>query len=182
MESHRLVLSVVVLTVIIAALFLGKPSITGFVSTETYTQPLDIDVFESQRFVLSSQSGDLLKLSSFSIAGTVTGNGVVNVYLTDGVRKWLVFANRRKAGSSMEQITGMAVSELNIEPSEKLNRIETLPEGYEARSGAFQNECLETCVLDEEMFNKPELYLDVIIEPGTSLYISEIRYSAMSES
>jgi hypothetical protein len=181
MESHRLLLSVVVFAVIVATLFLGKPSITGFIPTETYSQPIDLDVFESQRFVLSSESGEPLLLSSFSIAGSVSGAGLVNVYLTDGAKKWLVFSNRRKPGSSMEQITGLAVSELNIEPGDSLNRIETLPSGYQAFSGAFQNECLETCVLDEEMFNKPSLYLDVIIEPGTSLHISEVRYSTMGE-
>src|SRR3972149_5850947 len=105
MESHRLVLSVVVFTIIVVTLFLGKPSITGFVPTETYTQSLDIDVFESQRFILSSESGELLKLSSFSMAGSVDGGGLVNVYLTDGVKKWLVYSNKRKKGSSMEQIT-----------------------------------------------------------------------------
>src|SRR3990172_984096 len=109
MESHRLVLSVIVLTVIVVTLFLGKPSVTGFVSTETYTQSIDIDVFESQRFVLSSD-GQLLRLSSFSMAGSVNGNGLINVYLTDGAKKWLVFSNKKKPGSSMEDITGMAVS------------------------------------------------------------------------
>lgn len=181
MESHRLVLSVVVFTIIVVTLFLGKPSITGFVSTETYTQSLDIDVSESQRFVISAESGELLKLSSFSIAGSVDGGGLVNVYLTDGSKKWLVYSNKRKPGSSMEQITGLAVSELNIEPGEKLNKIETLPSGYQTQSGAFQYECIETCVLDEEMFNKASLYLDVVVEPGTSLHVSEIRYSAMGE-
>ena len=181
METHRLALGIVVMTVIVITLFLGKPSITGFVPTETYTQSLNIDVSESQRFVLSSESGELLKLSSFLIAGSVDGNGLVNVYLTDGDRKWLVFSNKRKVGSSMEQITGMAVSDLNIEPGERLNVIESLPSGYQTRSGAFQNECLETCVLDEEIFNKSSLFLDVIIEPGTSLHISEIRFTAMAE-
>src|SRR3990172_6199541 len=114
MESHRLVLSVVVFTIIIVTLFVGRPSITGFVSTETFTQPIDIDVSESQRFVLSSESGMLLKLSSFSMASTVVGNGLVNVYLTDGVKNWLVFSNKWKEGSSMEEITGMAVADLNI--------------------------------------------------------------------
>ncbi len=181
MESHRLVLSIVVFTVIVVTLFVGKPSVTGYVSTETFTQPLDIDASESQRFVLSSESGALLKLSSFSMAGTVVGTGLVNVYLTDGVRNWLVFSNKRKESSSMDQITGMAVADLNIESGERLNRIETLPSGYQTRSGAFQNECLETCVLDEELFNKEQVFLDVIIEPGTSLHVSEIRYSTTHE-
>ncbi len=181
MESHRLVLSVVVFTIIVVTLFVGNPSITGFVSTETFTQPIDIDVSESQRFVLSSESGALLKLSSFSMASTVVGNGLVNVYLTDGVRNWLVFSNKWKEGSSMEEITGMAVANLNIDSGERLNRIESLPSGYQTRSGVFQNQCMETCILDEDLFNKEQLFLDVIIEPGTSLHVSEIRYSTASE-
>jgi len=75
----------------------------------------------------------------------------------------------------------MAVADLNIASGERLNRIETLPSGYQTRSGAFQNQCLETCILDEDLFNKEQLFLDVVIEPGTSLHISEIRYSTSSE-
>lgn len=181
MESHRLLLGVVVFGIIFVTLFIGKPSITGFVSTETYSQQLDLDVSESQRFILTSSSGGVLKLSSLSLAGSVSGTGLVNVYLSDGNKQWLVFSNKRREGSSMEEITGLAVGELNIEPSGKLDRIETLPPNYETKSGAFQNECLETCVLDEGIFNKPSLYLDVVIEPGTTLHISEIRFSTMSE-
>jgi len=180
MESHRLVLGVIVFGIIFATLVFSRPSITGFVPTETFSQQLDIDVFESQRFVLSSDSG-ALKLSALSVSGDVSGSGLVNVYLSDGTAKWLVFSNKKKQGSSMEHITGFAVSELDIAPGEKLDRIESLPDGYSAQSGSFSNECWDTCVLDEGMFDKRELYLDIIIEPGTSLHVSEIRFSTISE-
>jgi hypothetical protein len=175
MESHRLLLSFVVFGIIIATLIFSRPSITGFVPTETFSQELDINVAQSQRFTITSDRVGPLRLSSFSLAGTVAGSGLVNVYLTDGIKKWLVFTNKKKPGSAMESITGMTV--LNIEPGQKLDKIETLPPGYTAGPGAFRNECIETCILDEQMFDKPELFLDVILEPGTLLHIDEIRFS-----
>ncbi len=181
MESQRLLLGFIVAGIIFVTLFLGNPSITGFVPTEIYSQELDIEVYESQRFTLSSINNDALRLSSLALSGVVTGPGLVNVYLSDGSKRWLVFSNKKRQGSSMEQITGLSVRELNIQPGAKLDEIETLPAGYKAADGAFSTECLETCVLDEDMFNKPVLYLDVIIEPGTMLHISGIRFSTMGE-
>lgn len=179
MESHRLVLGVIVAGIILGALLLGKPSITGFVPTETYSQQLDIDVFESQRFVLSSVDNSVLHLSALGVSGRVDGNGLVNVYLSDGSAKWLVFSNRKREGSSMSQITGLAV--LKIESGQKLDRIESLPAGYSVVSGPFQNTCLETCVLPDDLLQKSMLYLDVIVEPGTSVHISELYFSVPGE-
>ncbi len=181
MESHRLILGVVVVGIIFAALIIGKPSITGFVPTETYSQELNIDVLESQSFTLIPSAGGLLKISSLALSGSVQGSGLANVYLSDESQKWLVYSNKKKESSAMEQITGMAVQELDIQPGEKLNKIETLPVGYKTVSGAFQNECVETCLLHEDLMNRPSLHLDVIVEPGTSLHISGIRFSTGSE-
>ena len=176
MESHRLLLGVIVVGIIFGALVVGRPSITGFVPTEAYSQELNIDISSSQRFILSSNEA-VLKISSLALTGSVQGNGLVNVYLSDGGQKWLVFSNKKKQQSAMEQITGLAVHELDIKPGEKLDRIETLPAGYKAASGGFQNECVDTCVLQQDLLNKPSLYLDVIIEPGTTLHISGMRFS-----
>jgi hypothetical protein len=178
MKSHRLILTIGVFGVILGMLFFTQPSITGFVPTETYSQELDLDVYESQRFILRSGS-DVTTVASFAIAGSVDGLGLANVYLSDGETRWLVFSNKKKPGSAMEHITGMAA--LDIEPAAKLDEIESVPSGYVTESGAFTYECIETCVLDENLFNKPELYLDVILEPGTSLHISGIRFASMSE-
>ncbi len=179
MEKHRVVLGLIVLVLVFAALLIGKPSITGFVPTETYSQELNIAVSESQRFTLSA--GEALKLSSLSLSGTVTGPGLVNVYLSDGSRHWLVYSNKKKPGSDMEIITGMAVRELNIEPSGSIDRIESLPAGYKAVPGAFKDECIETCLLDDSLFSSSSLYLDVILEPGATLHISSIRFSTPGE-
>lgn len=178
MESQRLLLGAVVFGVILFSLFVGKANITGFVPAESFSQKLDMDVESSQRFVISSEAG-ALKLSSLSMSSIVYGDGLVNVYLSDGVTRWLVFSNKKRQGSSFEHITGMAVSSLDIAPGEKLDKIESLPDGYTTRSGAFPNECIETCVLDPGLFARSSLYLDVILEPGTSLHISEIRFSTI---
>ena len=181
METHRLLLSVAVFAIIFVTLFTGKPTITGFVPTEAYSQELDLYIYESQRFVLTPSSGDLLKISSLSLTGDVNGPGLVNIYLTDDTQKWLVFSNKKKERSSMDHITGLTVHELDVIPGEKLHKIESVPVGYKVESGSFYNVCLETCVLDENLLNKPALYLDVILEPGTTFHISGIRFSTMSE-
>lgn len=175
MESHRLLLGVIVFGVILFTLFFSRPTITGFVPTEAFSQSLDMDVSESQRFVLSSED----KLSSLSLSGKVNGAGLINIYLSDGVVQRLVFTNKKRQGSAMDQITGMA--SLDISPGEKLNKIESLPAGYVAVPGSFHNECRETCVLDPTLFNSPSLYLDVVVEPGTSVYISELRFAVFSK-
>ncbi|MEM3154604.1 MAG: hypothetical protein QW165_03520 [Candidatus Woesearchaeota archaeon] len=181
MESHRVLLTVIVLGAISMALLFGRPSITGFVPTETYAQEIELHISESQRFVLSAPTNEPLRLFSFALSGTVAGSGLANVYLSDGNIRRLVYSNRKKPGSAMEIITGMAVSELNIEAGGRIDRIETLPAGYTTVGGAFANECVETCVLDSSAFTGTVLYLDVIVEPGTTLHISGIRFSAAGE-
>jgi len=172
----RVILAVTVFSILAATLFFGDSTITGYVPSETYQQELDIEVYESQRFRLSSD--EALRLSSFSISGEVFGVGLVNIYLSDGNTIWLVFSNKKKTGSAMEHITGFAIGGLNIKSMGKINKIETLPEGFSTLSGKFYNECSETCVLDEAFFNKKELYLDIIIEPGAIVSIDKIKFTA----
>ncbi|VVB81705.1 Uncharacterised protein [uncultured archaeon] len=177
MESHRLLLGVTVFGVILFTLFFSKPTITGFVPAETFSQSLDMDVSESQRFVLSSEAP--LKLSSLSLSGKVNGAGLVNIYLSDGATERLVFSNKRRQGSAIDQITGMA--SLDISPEQMLERIESLPAGYVAVPGVFNNECRETCILDPALLKNPDLYLDVVVEPGTAVHISGLRFSIFSK-
>lgn len=181
MDSHRIVLGLIVVGIVFAALLIGKPSITGFVPTETYSQELNIEVSNSQRFILTAASHEVLKLSSLGISGNVQGTGLVNIYLSNDNRQWLLFSNKKKPGSDMEIITGLSVRELNIEPSDQIDKIETLPAGYKTTPGAFKNQCTETCVLDESAFTSKQLYLDVIIDPGTTVHISSLQFSTPGE-
>lgn len=171
MEADRLILAVAVVAVLVGTLMFSNPSITGYVPTAVQSQSLNLEVEESQRFVIEAPSG----ISSFAISGSVEGRGLVNVYLASGEAKWLVYSNKRKAGSSMERITGM--SYLDITPGEKLDEIESVPSGYGTVEGSFVHQCLETCVLDESLLNEKTLYLDVVVEPGAALHISEIHFA-----
>lgn len=175
MDDHRVILGVMVLLAIVGVLALGKPSITGYVPTEIFSQGLEIDVRASQRFILHAETGGPLHLASLSLSGRVEGQGLVNVYLSDGAKEWLVFSNQKKGSSAMEQVTGLAT--LQVERGVALDRIEALPDGYTTRAGVFSAECVETCVMDEDWFNRDELYLDVVLEPGTVLHVEEIQFS-----
>ncbi len=175
MESQRLLLGVLVFGIMIAVLALGRPTITGFVPTAAYAQSLDISVSESQRFILKSSDGGSLGLNSLSLSGFVSGNGLVNVYLSDGSARFLIYSNREKKRSAMEHITGLAVQEVLVVPGEKLDSIETVPDGYRTVDGGFQNECIETCLVSVDFGS--QAFLDVIIEPGVSLTLTELRFT-----
>jgi hypothetical protein len=174
MESHRLILSVIVLGVIITVLVTNKPTITGFVPTTTYLQELDINVDSSQRFILNTTTN----LSSLAMSGSISGPGLVSIYLSDGNHEFLVYSNKKKHTPSIEHITGLAVSEMVIEPGEKLDRIDSLPDEYTTEPGAFNNQCLDTCMISPDQFATKTLYLDAVIDPGTHLHISQLLFSA----
>ncbi len=175
MESDRLVLSLAVLMTIITIIALGNPTITGYVPTKTFRQNLDLDISESQRFTLRATNGTL-KLSSFSIGGRTEGMGPVNIYLTDGETRLLIYTNLRKSQSPMKHITGLAVSDLVLEPGATLDVRENVPEEYLAEEGNFENACMQTCLLDQRLQNKAELYLDAHVT-GANVHLSEISYT-----
>lgn len=172
MESHRLVLSLLIAVALIGTMLFSNPTITGYVPTEVESQHLALMIDESERFVLRSNAS--IEFSSFSISGEVIGQGYVTVNLVSGQNKWLVFANKRKRGASMEQITGF--SALEVSEGKRLDRIETLPDGYQAWSGAFQTQCVETCVLNPVDFSGTQAHLEISVEPGTVLKISELQF------
>ncbi|HLF54615.1 MAG TPA: hypothetical protein VI612_02760 [Candidatus Nanoarchaeia archaeon] len=175
MESQRLLLGVLVFGVMIAVLALGKPTITGFVPTAAYSQGLDIEVSESQRYILKSSTGQSLGLNSLSLSGFVSGSGLVNVYLSDGSARLLVYSNKEKKRSAMEHITGLAVQNVLVLPGEKLETIETISDDYRTTTGGFQNECVNTCLLSVDFGS--QAFLDIIVEPGASLALTELRFT-----
>lgn len=173
MDRHTTLLSVIILGVFVLTLALSQPGITGYVPTSTFSQSLDIRVSESQRFNLGLDQG--VGLTSISLSGQVTGQGLVNVYLNDGSERKLIYTNRRRKGSSMEVITGLAHGSLTIKPGEKINENPKLPDNYVTVEGGFVNSCVETCVLEASNNNK--LSLDVLIDEDTTLDIRKITFS-----
>src|SRR3989344_1946425 len=174
MQKERVILSVAVIA-IFSIVLLQEPSTTGFVPTKSYTQGLNIEVSESQRFRLSADTP--LKFTSLMISGEVKGKGLTNIYLVAGDHRWIVFSNKQKQGRSVSKITGFATSELIIEPGEKISTTETLPSGYTVREGQFSNECADTCVIDTNLLKDEEAWLEVIVDEKTNVKISDIIFT-----
>ncbi|OYT32887.1 hypothetical protein DRJ22_00500 [Candidatus Woesearchaeota archaeon] len=178
MENKRIFLASTVVLVLIIMLFFHQPSITGYVPTSTYSENINLKVDHSQEILIKSANQKDLPITSLLLSGEITGDGLVNVYLKDkNKHKLLVFTNKQKKGSSLEIITGLATKEINVMPGKPINKIETLPDGYEAVQGVFVNKCVETCSLNPKTFNANNLVLEVIIEPGTILHITGIKFS-----
>lgn len=168
MDSNRLFVTFLVCGVLVTALLTTQSGITGFVSTDTVSQDVDLQIDSSQRYELKSDGF----ISSLSLSGEVIGDGLVNVYLSDGVDELLVYSNKKKISSAMQHITGL--STIDIEPRGRIDRIESLPEDYVTVSGAFESQCAQTCVLEK---TQSPLYLDFVVDPGTSVKISKIIFS-----
>jgi len=168
MDVQRIFVTFLVCGVLVTALLATDSGITGFVSTETVSQDVNLRVDSSQRYELKTDGF----VSSLSISGDVKGSGLVNVYLTDGANELLVYSNKRKLSSAMQHITGL--STMDIEPKGRIDRIDTLPGEYVTVSGAFESQCAQTCVLSEM---QSPLYLDFVVDPGTSIHISKVIFS-----
>jgi hypothetical protein len=179
MQKERAILTVLVLLIFLVIL-LKDPSTTGFVPSKSYTQGLNIDVTESQRFRLSS--GEPLRFTSLMVSGDVKGKGLANVYLVAGEKRWLIFSNKHKQGREGSKITGLATSELIIEPSEKISVKEELGPGYVTTTGKFSNECAETCILESHLLGGKEAWLEVIVADNTQVHISDIIFTVEPEA
>lgn len=171
MDNSRLAFGAFVLGILIIALVFARPSVTGFVPTETVSQSVDLYFTSSERVSLSSD--EQISLRGLSISGQVEGSGLVNVYLvkTDG-DKLLVASNKHSRKHAMREITGMPV--LIVSKRQQIDLIETTddPTG----PVAFINDCVETCSLNPEFFKSKDFIFEVVVEPGTSLHLSRLRY------
>ena len=174
MQKERVVLSILVMA-IFAVVLLQEPSTTGFVPTKSFTQGLNIEVSQSQRFRLSS--GEPLQFTSLLVSGEIKGRGLASVYLVAGGHRWLVYSNKQKQGRGVSPITGFATSELIVEPKEIIEVEEKLPPGYSGFEGQFSNECAQTCILDSNLLKGTEAWLEMIVEEGTTLKISDIIFT-----
>lgn len=168
MDATRLFVTLLVCGVLVTALLVSDSGITGFVPTDRFSQNVDLEISSSQRYSLETEG----ILSSFLISGEVVGSGLVNVYLSNGEKELLVYSNKRKISSAMQSITGLAA--LEIAPQGRIDRIDSLPEEYVTSGGVFESQCSQTCSISS--FSGP-FYLDVVVDPGTTLRISKIVFS-----
>jgi len=176
MHFNRTILGVIVVLALMATLMLTGPSITGYVATETFSKPLNIQITESQRYFVESDAD--IALSALALSGTVEGDGLVNVYLTDKEEnRLLVFSNKAKSATAMTHITGLAIVDVKLTAGKKLDIIESLDDAFVTTSGSFVNQCEQTCLLDPSKFNGNKFTLDFVVEPGTEFTITNVRYT-----
>lgn len=166
--------------------------VTGFVSVETETQNISVELGESGEFRLSSVDGAALPIVGFGVSGSAEG-GVAIFLANQRGEQYLVFTNVQNATkrigriTSIAGITGAAVGEtgapveapvaLVFEPGGLLPPF-PVPDGYVVWDGAFQQECAETCVLPSAFADSTYL-LRVYLAEGARLDLREISYTVV---
>jgi len=176
LSKKSIELSVIcVLLLVMALLVVNQPSITGYMATETFTQKLNLGISESRLIGVESLSSEPIKLSSLKISGKVIGDGLAEVYMVDEYKRLLVYSNLQKKKINVPPITGMTTGAMKVYEKEKLNGQIVKPENYETIEGAFNQECVETCFIDEKKSSFHDL--EVWVQPGTEIIITELRYS-----
>jgi hypothetical protein len=185
-KLYAIEVTVVVLLILALPLLFFKPSITGFVASNTFAQPIDIALSESQMIMLKSSAQ--IKLSSFLVSGEIIGDGAVAVYLSNSAGKdVLVYTNTIMDERRSNLITGFSIGAahaqeapdevivLDIEPGQKLPWDGSL--GSAANSDPFTNVCIDSCFLNSDEFAGTEFGLKAYVEPGTTLMITEIFFT-----
>jgi len=166
-------------------------SITGFYSTETQRQQINLEITESTSYLLQSTAGKPLSLLQFSISGAVQGDGAAQVYLKDGSSQVLVYSNIHKKKQGLKGITGNFIDAptpsgeqgefLEILEKGSLQKTPVVPEGYETAEESFKDSCSESCALPAGFYNDPSYALEVLVAPGTSIKIDEIVFIVAKE-
>lgn len=171
-------LGIVCLLILVFSLVAANnPSITGHVTSEIHIQKLDFEVTESTLIGVESISNKPLKLTSLMVSGKVIGEGLAEIYLTSGKEKKLVYTNLQKKKKGLSAITGQAAGAVRVYEKAELRGNVVSPEGYQTIEETFGNACVETCFLEG---NKQTFYdLEVWVQPGTKMLISELKYSVI---
>lgn len=179
----------IIILIIAVPLIFFKSSITGFVSSDTKAQVLNIDFTESKSLQLVST--EPVYVSSFSISGEITGEGDVAVYLTNGEAKSLVYTNvgqKKKAPLITGAATGIAAGYAAEETKNTTNEISLVINegknlswpgdlGANSASGSFTSVCIDSCYLESGAFTSNSFELEVFVEPGTTFKLQEIFYT-----
>ena len=178
LSKRSIELSVICLILLVFALIVSTgPSITGFMASETYTQKINLELSESKIIGIDSLSSEPLKLSSLKLSGKVIGEGPVEIYLVDGSKRLLVYSNLQEKQKGLPQITGAATGSVRLSVKETLNGQVIKPENYDTEQGFFNQECEETCFLNEQESSFHDL--EIWVQPGTKVRITELKYSVI---
>jgi hypothetical protein len=206
-EIYRLELILAIAGIFATAFFLLQPSptITGHitgVNITIYTQNLDLNTDGSEIYTLAS-SDEVLNLQSLRLYGEVIGPGRVEILLDNKKgSQYVVYSNVRKKidYSKTSPITGMAIGDesedsnntngegivtekigtwLAVQSREEELQYEfsALESEEEIISGAFYENCIETCRLPQDAFDSNDYELVFRIEDGTSVRLSQLKYT-----
>lgn len=197
--------AILILLLIAVSMFISRPEVIGYASTNIHSQPLKLSIDRSQNYYLESYTP--VHLNSLSISGKIIGKGTASIYLDNGVgKKVLVFTNMKKASARINRITGSIPSNggvtefstvgisglgvtadtlpakqspptLGIIKGEYINDFDVLPPKYLAIEGVFTQACVESCILSTQEFTGSRFRLEFLIEPGTRLEITELIYT-----
>lgn len=162
--------------VFLLTLFMANnPSITGFVTTETFVQKLNFEVTESQLIGIESISNSPLQITSLRLSGEVIGNGLAEIYLNEGRQKKIIYSNLQKKKKGMLGITGHVTGAVRVYEKAGLRGELVRPEGYQTKQEVFKDACIETCTLEGL---KGTFYdIEIWVQPGTRVKITELKYN-----
>jgi hypothetical protein len=191
----KLELTVIVVVLFVIVLFIvpkqNMLSITGFVSTETQRQQVNLEISQSTSFLLKNVIDAPLSVMHLSITGSVVGDGAAQVFLKDGARQVLVYSNIHKKKTGLIGITGSFVDVpaptgeqgkfIEILQGDSIQTTPTVPEGYETAEESFKDSCVESCTLSAEFYNNEGYTLDVLVSPETTINIDEIDFILAKE-
>ena len=154
---------------------IGAPSlpiITGHVPSDVISQDLNINIDRSQEYIFATD--EPLTLTSLRLGGIVEG-GPVKIYLETNGDKYLIYTNIKEKQETGNLITGQAI---NLYPDEYVSTPPiSLTENQEAVSGAFYEECIETCFINLPL-NPDETYRFLFyVEEGVNLRINKLTYT-----
>jgi len=179
--------AIILILVIVMSFF--KPTITGFVSADVYTQDLDLTIKESSSYTLSSK--EEFVIDSFRVSGEVSGDGLARVYLKNKEQHVLIYANA-EGDYGLNAITGMAVkgggegrheAKLNlVKDGRFLMKVHSYSlENKKLVFGGFEKACEETCSMYMHLSENQAHKLVVVLDGGAVLHIKEITYSVSEE-
>ena len=195
-----LIFAISLLLVSIGFLF-KNPGITGHVAADFRSQTFNLELDNSQSFLLKTNSQNPIYISSFRLSGNIIGEGSVEIFIENNGRQVLIYKNVVEKEQGMPAVTGMAVApgdmpevkntpsnkseegiSIIMEPLEKLEWTEgfSLSDKQKFFTGAFNDKCVDTCFIEMPLSSEKTYRLIFMIQPGTKLEINKITYTLKS--
>lgn len=167
--------------ILTGALYFSRSTITGnVVVNDIQRVPVNINIDQSQSYVVSLPDKTVLDLHSFSVTGEIQGKGLVKIYLDNGAGiKRLVYSNEKgiiQSSLKANVFTSFKAESAKLSVEKYSNYDYLAPEQVEVSAGNFRDICIETCSFDRN-FDSQRYELIVYVEKGTSLKIEEIIYN-----